>query len=100
MISRFSHVQLFATPWTQPTRLLYPWGFSRQEYWSGLPCPPGKEAWERHGRIMEDPRDLPDTGIEISSLTSPALAGWLLTTSATWKARGEFIWSGGSSANA
>ena len=24
----------------QPTRLLYPWGFSRQEYWSGLPCPP------------------------------------------------------------
>ena len=24
----------------QPTRLLCPWGFSRQEYWSGLPCPP------------------------------------------------------------
>ena len=24
----------------QPTRLLFPWGFSRQEYWSGLPCPP------------------------------------------------------------
>ena len=24
----------------QPTRLLYPWGFSRQEYWSGLLCPP------------------------------------------------------------
>ena len=23
-----------------PTRLFYPWGFSRQEYWSGLPCPP------------------------------------------------------------
>ena len=23
----------------QPTRLLCPWGFSRQEYWSGLPCP-------------------------------------------------------------
>ena len=23
-----------------PTRLLCPWGFSRQEYWSGLPCPP------------------------------------------------------------
>ena len=23
-----------------PTRLLYPWGFSRQKYWSGLPCPP------------------------------------------------------------
>ena len=24
----------------QPTRLLCPWGFSRQEYWCGLPCPP------------------------------------------------------------
>ena len=24
----------------QPTRLLCPWAFSRQEYWSGLPCPP------------------------------------------------------------
>ena len=34
----------------QPTRLLCPWGFSRQEYWSGLPCPL--------------PGDLPDPGIE------------------------------------
>ena len=34
----------------QPTRLLCPWGFSRQEYWRGLPCPP--------------PGDLPNPGIE------------------------------------
>ena len=34
----------------QPTRLLCPWGFSRQEYWSGLPCPP--------------PGDLPNPGIK------------------------------------
>ena len=27
----------------QPTRLLSPWGFSRQEYWSGLPFPSVKE---------------------------------------------------------
>ena len=40
----------------QPTRLLCPWGFSRQEYWSGLPCPP--------------PGDLPNPGIESRS---PAL---------------------------
>ena len=39
-----------------PKRLLCPWGFSRQEYWSGLPCPP--------------PEDLPNPGIEPSS---PAL---------------------------
>ena len=42
--------------------------FSRQEYWSGLPCPP--------------PGDLPNPGIEPVSLTSPALAGGLFTTSA------------------
>ena len=38
----------------QPAGLLCPWGFSRQEYWSGLLCPP--------------PRDLPNPGIEPRSL--------------------------------
>ena len=38
-------------------------GFSRQEYWSGLPFPL--------------PRDLSDLGIELVSLTSPELAGWI-----------------------
>ena len=42
-------------------------GFSRQEYWSGLPCPP--------------PGDLPDPGIELESLMSPALAGGFVSTS-------------------
>ena len=44
-------------------------GFSRQEYWNGLPCLP--------------PRDLPDPGIEPVSLMSPALAGGFFTTSTT-----------------
>ena len=39
-----------------PARLFCPWGFSRQEYWSGLPCPP--------------PGDLPNPGIKPRS---PAL---------------------------
>ena len=51
-----SQIWLFATPWTVTARLLCPWGFSRQEYWSGLPCPPSG--------------DLPTLGIE---LRSPAL---------------------------
>ena len=59
----------------QPARLLCPWGFSRQEYWSGLPCSP--------------PGDLPETGIEPVSLMSPAVAGGLFTTSTTQKAPGE-----------
>ena len=41
-------------------------GFSRQEYWSGLLCPP--------------PGDLPDPGIEPTSPASPALAGGLFTS--------------------
>ena len=49
-----SVVSDFVTLWTQPTRLLCPWGFSRQEHWSGLPCPP--------------PGDLPNPGIESGSL--------------------------------
>ena len=47
-------------------------GFSRQEYWSGLPCPPAG--------------DLLNRGIEPTSLTSPALAGGFFTT--TWGAPG------------
>ena len=50
MLNCFSHVQLFAHLWTIATRFLCPWGFSRQEYWSGLPCPPT--------------RDLPNRGIK------------------------------------
>ena len=49
-------------------------GFSRQEDRRGLPCPP--------------PGDLPDLGIELMSLTSPALAGGFLPPSATWKGVG------------
>ena len=52
-------------------------GFSRQEYWSGLPCPP--------------PGDLPDPGIELMSFTSPALAGAFCTTSATWDKSIHFL---------
>ena len=48
-------------------------GFSRQEYWSGLPWP--------------SPGDLPDPGIKPKSLTSLALAGMFFTTSATWEAQ-------------
>ena len=48
-------------------------GFSKQEYWSGLPCPP--------------PGDLPDPGIEPMSLMSSAVAGGFFTTSALWEAQ-------------
>ena len=42
MLSRFSHVQLFATLWTVTHQAPLSMEFSKQEYWSGLPCsPPG-----------------------------------------------------------
>ena len=42
MLSHFSHVQLFATLWIIACQASLPMGFSRQEYWSRLPChPPG-----------------------------------------------------------
>ena len=72
VLSHFSPVQLFAIPWTVACRAPLSMGFSRQEHWSGLLCPP--------------PGDLPNLGIEPTSLTSPALAGGFFTASATWEA--------------
>jgi len=61
-----------ATSWTVAARLLCPRGFSRQEYWSGLPCPP--------------PGDLPDPGVKP---TFPALAGGFFTTEPPGKPKGR-----------
>ena len=52
-------------------------GFSRQEYWGVLPCPP--------------PGDLPHPGIKLTSLKSPAVTGGFFKTSATWEAQETFI---------
>ena len=72
MLSLFSRVQLFATPWSVALQTPLSIGFFRQEYWSRLSCPP--------------PGDLPDPGIEPMSLMPPALAGGFFTTSTTWEA--------------
>ena len=55
-VKSLSHVQLFATPWTLAYQAPLSMGFSRQEYWSGLPFP--------------SPGDLPDPESEPGS---PAL---------------------------
>ena len=39
LLSRFSRVQLFTTPWTAAYQAPPPMGFSKQEYWSGVPLP-------------------------------------------------------------
>ena len=54
-VKSLSRVQLFVTPWTIAHQAPLSMGFSRQEYWSGLPFP--------------SPEDLPDPGIEPRSPT-------------------------------
>ena len=71
MRAKSLHVQLFGTPWIPPGSMyiahqaFLSMGFSRQEYWSGLLYPP--------------PGDLPSPGLELESLTSPALTGGFFT---------------------
>ena len=61
----------FAILWTVACQATLSRGFSRQEYWSGLPC--------------LSLGDLPDPGVEPASLMSPALAGRFFITNVTWE---------------
>ena len=72
MLSHFSRVRLFVTPWTVAHQAPLSVGFSRQECWSGLP--------------FSSPGDLPEPRIKPMS---PALAGGFFTTSVTWEIRIE-----------
>ena len=72
ILSCFSRIRLFANPQTIACQASLSMGFSRQESWSGLPCPP--------------PGDLPNSGIKPGPLMSPALAGRCFTTSTSCEA--------------
>ena len=50
-----------------PTRLLCPWGFSKQEYWSGLPCPPPRDLYSPLNSVYIEP-----------ILWSPDVKNWLI----------------------
>ena len=67
------------TPWAVARQAPLSMGFSRQEYWSGLPCPL--------------PGDLPDSGIKPASLESPALAGGFSTAEPPGKLGNEVMHS-------
>ena len=72
VLSYLIRVRLFATLWTVADQASLSMRFSRQEYWSGLPCPP--------------PGDLPDPGIEATSFMYSVPAGGFFTISTTWEA--------------
>ena len=61
------------TLWTVAHQAPLSMGFSRQEYWNGLHCPP--------------PGDLSDLGIKLTSLTCPELAGGFFTTNTICEAQ-------------
>jgi len=63
MLSHFSHDRLFVTLWTIARQDPPSMGFSKQEYWSGLPCPP--------------PGDRPNPGIVPTQGSNPHLLFWL-----------------------
>ena len=63
----------FATLWTVARQGPLSMGFSRQEDWSGLPCP--------------SPSDLPNPGMKSMSLKSPSLAAGFFTARTTWEAQ-------------
>ena len=66
--SHFSRLRCCANQGLQPARFLCSWGFSREKYWCGLPCPP--------------PGDLPD----VTWVSKSALAAGSFTSSAMWLA--------------
>ena len=72
MLGLFSRIQLCEAPWTVAHQAPLSMGFSRQEYWSGLPCPP--------------PGDFPNPGIKLASLMSLALARGFFSTDTTQEA--------------
>ena len=78
VLSCFSHACLLAMLWTVAPQAPLSMGFTRQEYWSGLPC------------LL--PGELPFPGIKPTSLMSPALKGRSFTTSITWEAQLMLSW--------
>ena len=77
MLSHSNYVRFFCNPMDCSPPGPSVLGFSSQEYWSGLPCPP--------------PGDLPDPGSKPISLMSSALAGGFFSTSTTWEALGRAV---------
>ena len=78
MVSRFNCARLLGILWTVARQVPPFKGFSGQEYWSGLPSPSSG--------------DLPDPGIEPTSLNISCIGGRLFTTHTTWNTKYSGVW--------
>ena len=82
MLSCFSHVQLFATPWTVTHQAPLSMGFSRPEHWGGLPFPSPMRESESESEVAQscptlcDPVDCSPPGSSVHGILQ-ARWGWV-----------------------
>ena len=83
MLSCFSHVRFFATPWTAACQALLSMGFSRQEHWSGLPFPSPMHESEKWSHsvaqscpTLRDPMDCSLPGSSVHGIFQATVMEW------------------------
>ena len=104
MLRRFSHVRLFKTLWTVARQTPLSMGFSRQEYWSGLPCPslgdlPDPWILNTHlwslafqvGSLPLAPPGKPPSSLTRDQTWAPCIGSILLTAGPPGKSLGELF---------
>ena len=84
VLSHFSHVRLSATPWTMARQAPLSMGFSRQEYWSGLPFPSPVIKYEVSEvkllirvRLFCNPMDCSLPGSSIHGISQARVLEWV-----------------------
>ena len=90
MLSRFSCVRLFVTLWTVTHQAPLSTGFSRQEYWSGLPCsPPMAESGEKlKSLLMKVKEESEKAGLKLNIQKTKIIASGPITS---WQIDGETV---------
>ena len=92
-VKSLGHVQLSATPWTAAYQAPPSMGFSRQEYWSGVPLPsPDEKNWV----IGKDPDAGKDWRQEEKGTTEDEI-GWMVSLTRwtwVWASSGSWWWTG------
>ena len=81
-VKSLSRVQLFATPWTVAYQAPLSMGFSRQEYWSGLPFPSESMKMKRESEVtqlcltLRDPMNCSPPGSSVHGIFQPRVLEW------------------------
>ena len=82
-VKSLSRVRLFATPWTVAYQASQSMGFSRQEYWSGLPFPSPMHKSESESEVAQscatlcDPMDCSPPGSSVRGIFQARVLEWV-----------------------